>query len=112
MVKSASQIRFLGGILIVAGLFLSGSSGWLIWWLRDVIAHPGVSGRWTGGPDVTVATFRLFSSVLAFGVTSLAVGLVQLGTGRRSRLALAPFFLACSWLGYSLWALLSLDKTF
>lgn len=85
--------------------------GWLIYWLQEVIAHPGVEGRWNGGPEFTSATFRLFYSVLGFGVASLCVGLVVTVTGRQSKLLKTPVVLAFGALLYSLWALLSLDKT-
>ena len=105
------KVRILGGVLIAAGLFLSGSMGWLIFWLQDVIAHPGTNGRWTGGPEFTAATFRLFYAVLIFGLASLGIGSAQAITGRKSKLFMLPMLAACGWLGYALWALLSLDKT-
>ena len=85
--------------------------GWLIFWLQDVIANPGAKGRWTGGPEFTVATFRLFYSVLFFGAASLFAGLYQTFTGRRSKIVLAPVFMTLGWLAYCLWALLSLKNT-
>lgn len=111
METSTRKMRITGGILLAAGLVLSGGMGWLIFWLQNVIANPGASGRWNGGPEFTAATFQLFYSILFFGVASLGAGLFQTVTGRRNKLVLTPFLLACLWLGYALWALLSLDKT-
>jgi hypothetical protein len=105
------RVRIAGWILLGTGVLLTGSLGWLIYWLQDVIAHPGARGRWTGDPVFTEATLRLLYSVLLFGATSVVAGLFQVVTARRSRLVLAPTFFAAIWLGYSLWALLSLEKT-
>ena len=93
------------------GLILSGGMGWLIFWLQDVIANPGTKGRWTGGPEFTAATFKLFYSVLIFGAASLFAGLYQMVTARRSKIVLAPILLAFGWLAYYLWAILSLKNT-
>ena len=108
---SPRKIRILGVVLILVGLILSGSMGWLIVWLQGVIANPGEKGRWSGGPEFTTATFNLFHSVLFFGATSLIAGLFQAITARRSKLVLAPIMLALGWLAYSLWSLLSLKNT-
>lgn len=102
MDTSLRKNRILGGILVLAGVLLSGGMGWLIYWLGDVIAHPGVRGHWNGGPEFTEATFRLFYSVFAFGLTSLGAGLFQGSTGRRNKLLLAPIFLSALWLLYAL----------
>lgn len=109
--NSNGKIRMLGGLLVVIGIALAGSMGWLVYWLQNVIDHPSESGRWTGGPLFTAATFRLFYSVMTFGGVSLATGLVHLLSGRRNKLLLLPILAACAWLGYSLWALLSIKNT-
>lgn len=108
---SPRKVRILGGVLVFVGLILSGSMGWLIFWLQDVIANPGAKGRWTGGPEFTAATFKLFYSVLLFGAASLLAGLYQVVTAHRSKIVLAPILLATGWLAYCLWALLSLKNT-
>ena len=111
MEESDRKIRALGGLLILIGVLLSGGMSWLILHLKDVIDHPGVKGRWNGGPEFTEAAFRLLYSVLAFGVASLLPGIGQATTGKRNRVLLLPLLAACLWLTYSLWAFLSLDKT-
>ena len=108
---SPRKVRILGGVLVFVGLILSGSMGWLIFWLQDVRASPGAKGRWTGGPEFTAATFKLFYSVLLFGAASLLAGLYQVVTAHRSKIVLAPILLATGWLAYCLWALLSLKNT-
>ena len=108
---SPRKIRILGGVLVIVGLILSGSMGWLIFWLQDVIANPGAKGRWTGGPEFTAATFKLFYSVLFFGAASLLAGLYQVVTARCSKIVLAPILFATGWLAYCLWALLSRKNT-
>lgn len=110
METSERKIRIPGVILVVTGLLLSGSMGWLIFWLQDVIAHPGAKSTWTGGLEFTAATFRLFYAILAFGMTALTAGVAQVATGRRNALVMAPLLVTIVWLSYSLWALLSLSN--
>lgn len=107
---SESKTRRIGVLLLIIGVLLSVGMAGLIWWMNQVIANPGPR-RWTGGPEFTTATFRLFYSVLFFGATSSLAGIFQWVTGRRHRLFLVPSFVAILWLGYSLWALLSLPNT-
>ena len=108
---SPGKIRILGAILVFVGVILSGSMSWLILWLQDVIANPGTKGRWTGGPEFTAATFKLFYSLLLFGASSLLAGLYQVVTAQRSKLVLAPIWVALGWFAYCLWSFLSLKNT-
>ncbi len=83
--QSPRTIRSLGILMIALGLILCASMAYLVYWLRQALAH----GGWHGGAEFTHITFGLFYSISVFGCVSLGSGCFQLVTGRRSRIFVA-----------------------
>lgn len=85
--RSSRQVRIFGWVLLVVGLFLIGLMGTVGYNLAPTLLDPeGVDGtRFTGTQDQARMILWLFGLVLLFGAISLASGILQIVTGRRSR---------------------------
>ena len=90
--RSASQVRVLGWVQAILGLFLITVMGIITFNLWPSLMYPGemVAGhsRFTGTPDQARLVLALFGTVILFGIVSLTGGVIQIATSRRSRVIL------------------------
>jgi len=86
---SARQIRRLGWVLLVIGLFLLGLMGTITLYLAPSLLQPErqVLGgsRFTGTAQQGISALMLFGAVMLFGLTACINGLWQIKTGQRNR---------------------------
>lgn len=100
---SPKTIRRLGWLLIILGIFLSGSKAWLSHWLQGIIEHPSSGAHWNGDTKFTTQAFGLFASIGGFGVVAVLNGVFQVAAGRRHlglQLLMAPALVAIFYFGY------------
>jgi len=87
--RTAKQVRFLGWLQLLIGLFLVGLMGTITYNLAPmmfpVTEVRGGSAQFTGTPEQAQMILGLFGMVIAFGVGSIASGLWQIKTGRRNK---------------------------
>lgn len=79
--------RRFGGVLVVAGVFISGVMGWVLYTTVPLLLHPGVRiDGWSfdGGPGAAAGVLAVLAFVMAFGLTALSYGIWQVRTGKRS----------------------------
>ncbi len=91
--------RRLGFALILCGLFITGVMGLVLNHLAPILLHPGVTygtSRFSGTPSQALSILALLGLPFMFGVTALAYGLWQVGTGRRSRKVVGVMLGTCS----------------
>lgn len=87
-VRSSTQIRTLGFVLILIGLFLAGLMGTIMYKFTPALLQAGElkgTGQHSGVNIPAWQLVGLFSTVLAFGVTNILAGLWQISTGRRNK---------------------------
>ena len=81
-----------GWLLVVLGLFLSGSMTFIIYFIHGLILQngaPGARSHWNGSAAFTRTMYELFASVFACGLVALAAGVYILRTRRISRVLAA-----------------------
>ena len=85
----ARQIRRLGWVLLVIGLFLLALMGTIAFYLAPSLLQPGrqtVGGsRFTGTAQQGMSALMLFGAVMLFGLTTIINGLWQIRTGQRNQ---------------------------
>ena len=97
-----------GWLLVVLGVFLSGSMAFLVHWLQQALLHnddPGARSHWNGSAEFTRNVFGLFWSVFVFGLVALSAGVYILRTRRLSRVIAAIMgvvVLAMIYYGYTI----------
>lgn len=91
--------RRLGCVLIPCGLFITGVMGVVLHHLAPMLLHPGVTygtSRFSGTPSQALPILALLCLPFVFGVTALAYGIWQVGTGRRSRKVVGVMLGTCA----------------
>jgi len=87
--RSTTQVRVLGWVQAILGLFLISIMGILTYKLGPSLIHPGVDleghSRFNGTEQQGKLVLALFSTVMLFGLISLTGGVIQIKSGRRSR---------------------------
>ena len=81
-----------GWLLVVLGLFLSGSMTFITYFIHGLILQngaPGARSHWNGSAAFTRTMYELFASVFACGLVALAAGVYILRTRRISRVLAA-----------------------
>lgn len=87
-VRSASQIRALGVVLVVIGIILVLVMSFITIWAMNLILQtgkPGVTSRFSGTTGDMVFMFSVFALVLSIGFASLAGGIWQIAFGRANK---------------------------
>jgi hypothetical protein len=90
------QIRSMGWILIVLGVFLALFMGWIAAVVVNIMMHsddPDATARFTGGPGMKAFTLGVFGVVIAFALLSILNGAWQVRYSKRN-----PHFI-----GWMLW---------
>ena len=85
---SVKQVRRLGWVQLILGLFLAGAMGAITFYLAPSLLHAGApgGGEWfTGTAEQGLSTVGLFGLVIVFGLASMLSGLWQIRTGRRNK---------------------------
>lgn len=86
--RSAGQIRFLGGIQLLLGVFLAGFMGVITYNLAPLLLNPSRpegGSRFTGTSQQAVLILGLFGLIIIFGLGSSLTGIWQIATGRRNK---------------------------
>ena len=86
-IRRAQRIKRLGIVLVLIGLLLVGMMTTITITLAPMMLSAGrdTSGaRFTGTPEQGMMILGLFSMVIVFGLASIAGGIFQMVTGRRS----------------------------
>ena len=106
--RTAKQVRRLGWVQLLIGVFLVGLMGTITFNLAPLMlrtGEPAASGaRFTGTAEQAQLILGLFGLVILFGLTSMASGLWQIKTGRRNKwifilmLALVVLLVLAGWL--------------
>ena len=105
---SARQIRRLGWMLVVIGLFLIGLMGSITLYMAPSLLQPG--RRLYGGPLFTgtaqqgISALMLFGAVILFGLTAFSNGVWQIKTGQRNKWLLYAIALVTALLLGTLWS--------
>lgn len=85
---SVKQIKRLGWVQLILGLFLVVAMGAITFFLAPLmlerVPRPG-GPRFTGSAEAGASVLGLFGLVILFGLTSMAGGLFQITTGRRNK---------------------------
>ncbi|MGA9996193.1 MAG: hypothetical protein WBP93_12315 [Pyrinomonadaceae bacterium] len=87
--RSASQVRAFGVLLVVLGGFLVIAIGGISILVVGAISQTGKSGssaRFTGGPGDVLFIFGIFGLVFSFGLASIAGGVWQILFGRANKI--------------------------
>ena len=88
VLQSRRWSRRFGLGLVICGVIICGTMGFLLIQMVPSLLNPGVSSggmRFTGTPAKARIILAIFGAVIAFGLTSLGYGLWQMLTGRRSK---------------------------
>lgn len=86
--RTAKQVRRLGWMQLLIGVFLIGLMGTITYNLAPLLLQAGESAggaRFTGTPQQAQLILALFGMVLLFGLGSLVSGVWQIRTGRRNK---------------------------
>jgi MFS family permease len=86
--RSSRQVRVLGALQLIIGLFLIGLMGTITASVAPMLMHPGRSetgAGFTGTPEQGQLILGLFGLLLVFGFGATLSGLWQVITGRRNR---------------------------
>ena len=89
--RTAKQVRRLGWLQLVIGVFLVGLMGTITYNLAPLMfpARPPAAGRsgarFTGTPEQAQLILGLFGMVMVFGLGSIVSGVWQIKTGRRNK---------------------------
>ena len=87
--RSTTQVRVLGWVQAILGLFLISIMGVITYNLWPGLLHPGVDlvghSRFNGTEQQGKLVLGLFSTVALFGLITLTGGVMQIKSGRRSR---------------------------
>lgn len=87
--RTAKQVRRLGWLQLLIGLFLVGLMGTITYNLAPALlplpGAPQGGARFTGTPEQAQLILALFGLVIAFGLGSILSGLWQIKTGRRNK---------------------------
>ena len=87
--RTSGQVRRLGVLQLLIGLFLVGLMGTITFMLAPAILRAGEpvgpDGGFTGTPQQALLILGLFGLVIAFGLGSMLTGLWQIKTGRRNK---------------------------
>lgn len=86
--RTPSQIRGLGWMLLGCGVFLLLVMGTVTVFVTQIVLNsgkPGSTTRFAGDRNALVFIYAIFGLVLAFGAASFWAGLQQIRTARRSR---------------------------
>lgn len=86
--RSSGQIRFLGVVQLVLGLFLIGFMGVITLNVAPLLLNPAPTAggaRFTGTSQQAQLILALFGTVILFGFGSGLSGLWQIMTGRRNK---------------------------
>ena len=101
-VLSTKQVRRLGWLQLLLGLFLSAFMGTIALSLAPIMLHPGRG--FTGTPQQALLILGLFGLVIVFGLSSIANGLWQIITGRRNKWILYLSFVLFALLLFVAWS--------
>jgi hypothetical protein len=102
-VLSTKQVRRLGWLQLLLGLFLVGFMGAITFSLAPIMLHAGTG--FTGTPQQALLILGLFGLVIVFGLTSMVNGLWQIITGRRNKWILYLSFVLIALLLFVAWSL-------
>lgn len=86
--KTPQQIRTLGWVLVVCGVFLLLLMGGVTVVVTQILlasGKPGATTRFTGDRTMILFIYGIFGLVLAFGGASLWAGVSQVRSARRNR---------------------------
>jgi hypothetical protein len=83
--RSAKQVRVLGWLQLVIGLFLIGIMGVITFFVAPLLMSPGGSSGFTGKPVQALMILFLFCLIIVFGMGAGVSGLLQIVTGRSNR---------------------------
>ncbi|HEX8131748.1 MAG TPA: hypothetical protein VF527_21815 [Pyrinomonadaceae bacterium] len=87
--RTAKQVRRLGWVQLLIGLFLVGLMGTITYNLAPLmfpaVESRGAGARFTGTPEQAFLILALFGLVIVFGLGSILSGLWQIKTGRRNK---------------------------
>lgn len=103
---SPKQIRRIGWVLLLIGLFLIGLMGTITYNLAPSLLQPGNPDggmNFTGTKEQGQLIVGLFGLVIAFGVISLVNGVWQIKTGSRNKWILAISFVFIVALVVTVW---------
>jgi hypothetical protein len=87
-VLTRGQVRALGWVLLVIGVFLVAFMGGITVLVAGIIAKagdPNATSRFTGDSKQMAIMFGLFGLVIAFGLASTVAGASQIRHGRRNK---------------------------
>ena len=87
--RTTKQVRRLGWVQLVIGLFLVGLMGTITYNLAPLMlqaGEPAGGARFTGTAEQARLILGLFGLIIAFGLASVVSGLWQIKTGRRNKL--------------------------
>lgn len=105
--ETSRRVRTLGWIMLFLGIFLAGFMGYISWYLYPTMANPGkeIGGTtYTGTTEAATKFFGIFALVIFLGLVSIAGGIWQITTGRRSRIVMliamifAAILITAAWL--------------
>jgi MFS family permease len=87
--RTAKQVRRLGWMQLLIGLFLVGLMGTITYNLAPSLLPSATEtrggARFTGTPEQAQMILALFGLVITFGLGSILSGLWQIKTGRRNK---------------------------
>jgi len=87
--RTAKQVRRLGWLQLLIGIFLVGLMGTITYNLAPLMFPVGETqsngARFTGTPEQAQLILGLFGMVIVFGLGSILSGLWQIKTGRRNK---------------------------
>ncbi|HYG12174.1 MAG TPA: hypothetical protein VD835_19665 [Pyrinomonadaceae bacterium] len=87
--RTAKQVRRLGWLQLLIGVFLVGMMGTITYNLTPLMFPSGATGsggaRFTGTTEQAQLILALFGMVIAFGLGSILSGIWQIKTGRRNK---------------------------
>ena len=89
--RTAKQVRRLGWLQLLIGVFLVGLMGTITYSLAPLLLQAGESAgssssaRFTGTTQQAQLILALFGMVLVFGLGSIVSGVWQIKTGRRNK---------------------------
>jgi hypothetical protein len=95
--RSANEIRWLGVVLVLCGVFLAAVGGGLFIFLGYIFTQAGQPGsgikmsEQAGDGSIFIIVFGIFALLIALGLTAITAGAWQIFFGRRNKFLVYMF---------------------